>query len=158
MAGGWWRLAVGGWWCLGAVLEVLGLIKKKTSCGQPCGREGVGGRGVYMWPLDPRTSGKRAVFGTHRSHTDRDRERLQTVTARANQLSGVGHGQMRGRAVLKPKKKGFVPPTETNVHGDALCFVATGPSLFQRWAAGGWWRLAVGGPWGPSLTKTEYGF
>ena len=54
-------------------------------------------------------------------------------------------------------------PTETNVHGDALCFMGMGHSLLQRLAVGGWrmavrggcsgwWRLvAVGGPWGLSL-------
>ena len=52
---------------------------------------------------------------------------------------------------------GCVLPTETNVHGDALCFMVMGPSLLQRLAVGGWWlavggwRLAVGGPWGVSL-------
>ena len=29
-----------------------------------------------------------------------------------------------GRAVLKGEKGGFVTPTETNVDGDALCFVS----------------------------------
>ena len=51
--------------------------------------------------------------------------------------------------------KRFVTPTETNVHGDALCSVVMGRSLLQRlavggWrlvAVGGWWRLAVGGWW-----------
>ena len=43
-------------------------------------------------------------------------------------------------------RKGFGPPTETNVHGDALCFNVMGPSLLQRLAVGGW-RLAVGGGW-----------
>ena len=52
-------------------------------------------------------------------------------------------------------------PTETNVHGDALCFMIMGPSLLQRLVVGGWWplaavrgwrfvvrgRLAVGGWW-----------
>ena len=56
------------------------------------------------------------------------------------------------------KRKGFVTPTETNVHGDALCFMAetwaghrTTESVFNNgWrlvAVGGWWRLAVGGGW-----------
>ena len=58
---------------------------------------------------------------------------------------------------------------ETNVHGDALCFLVMALSLLQRLAVGGWrlvavgsrwrlavgsgWRLAVGGPWGLSLTQ-----
>ena len=53
------------------------------------------------------------------------------------------------------KRKRFITPTETNVHGDALCFMVMGPSLLQRlavggWrlaAVGGWWELAVGGGW-----------
>ena len=49
-------------------------------------------------------------------------------------------------------------PTETNVHGDALCFTIMGPSLPQRLAVGGdWWRLAVGGPWGLSLRAVPNG-
>ena len=43
-------------------------------------------------------------------------------------------------------KKHFVTPTETKVHGGALCFVVMGPSLLRRLAVGGW-RLAVGGGW-----------
>ena len=38
-------------------------------------------------------------------------------------------------------------PTETNVHGDALCFMVMRPSLLQRLAVGGGWRLAVVGSW-----------
>ena len=51
-------------------------------------------------------------------------------------------------------------PTETNIHGDALCF------MVKTWARhkttetvlnnGG--RLAVGGPWGLSLIKKNWGF
>ena len=49
------------------------------------------------------------------------------------------------RAVLK-KNKGLVPPTETNVHGDALCF------MVKTWARhntteallNNGWRLVVG--------------
>ena len=61
---------------------------------------------------------------------------------------------------MKKKRKGFVTLTEMNVHRDALCFMAMGPSVLQRLAVGGWWRLvAVGGgwwlavssPWGLSL-------
>ena len=33
--------------------------------------------------------------------------------------------------------KTFVTPTETNVHGDALCFMVMGTSLYQRLAIGG---------------------
>ena len=54
------------------------------------------------------------------------------------------------------KEKGFVTPTETNVHGDALCFMGktwarhktTEAVLNNVWrfaAVGGCWRLAVGG-------------
>ena len=66
----------------------------------------------------------------------------------------------RGGGLSQGKKgpKGFVTPTETNVHGDALCFVAkawarhtaTEAQLNNRWrlvAVGGCWRLAVGGSW-----------
>ena len=45
-------------------------------------------------------------------------------------------------------RKGFVTPTERNVHRDALRFMVMGPSLLQknwRLAVGGWRRLAVGG-------------
>ena len=31
-----------------------------------------------------------------------------------------------------------VTPTETSVHGDALCFMVMGPSLLQKLAVGGW--------------------
>ena len=69
------------------------------------------------------------------------------------------------RAVLKggKKRKGFVTPTEGNVHGDTLCFMVMGPSLLLYFstslllyfsilfAVGGWRRLAVGGPWRLSL-------
>jgi len=58
------------------------------------------------------------------------------------------------------EKKGSVMPTETNNHGDALCF------MVKTWARhkttetvlnnGG--RLAVGGPWGLSLIKNNWGF
>ena len=62
------------------------------------------------------------------------------------------------RAVLKEKKGGFVTPTETNVHGDALRFMGktwarhktTETVLNNGWplaAVGGWRRLAVGGWW-----------
>ena len=67
------------------------------------------------------------------------------------------------RAVLKRKKQeGFGTPTETNVHRDALCFMVMGPSLllyFKGWplVAVGGWRLVVGSPWGPSLTKKNLG-
>ena len=48
------------------------------------------------------------------------------------------------RVVLQGRKK---EKSEANVHGDALCFMAIGPSLLQRLAMadGGWWWLAVGG-------------
>ena len=41
------------------------------------------------------------------------------------------------RAVLQREKRTFVTPTETNVHADALCFMAMGSSLLQRLAVGG---------------------
>ena len=58
---------------------------------------------------------------------------------------------VHGRAVLKK----FATPTETNLQGDALCFMVktwathmtTEALLNPGWlaAVGGWWRLAVGG-------------
>ena len=57
------------------------------------------------------------------------------------------------------RRQAFVTPTETNVHGDALCFMVnkwarhktTETVLNNGWrlvAVGGWWRLvAVGGWW-----------
>ena len=64
----------------------------------------------------------------------------------------------RSRAVLKGYEKGFIMPTETNLHGDALCFMVktwarhktTKALLNSGWrlvAVGGWGRLAVGGGW-----------
>ena len=61
-------------------------------------------------------------------------------------------------------------PTEANVHGDAVCFMMGrtqdhGHTIEQwvgvggswRLAVGGSWRLvAVGGPWGLSLTKKDW--
>ena len=38
-------------------------------------------------------------------------------------------------------------PTGKNVHGDALCFMVTEPSLLQRLAVGRWQLAAVGGRW-----------
>ena len=60
------------------------------------------------------------------------------------------------RAVLKEEKKGFVTPTETDVHGDALCFMVktwarhktTETALNKGWrlaAVGGGWQLVVSG-------------
>ena len=60
------------------------------------------------------------------------------------------------RAVLEAKIKGLVMPTETNLHGEALCCTVktwaghktTKAFLNNGWrlpAVGGWWRLAVGG-------------
>ena len=54
------------------------------------------------------------------------------------------------RAVLGGGGGGFVTPTETNAHGNALCFLVMGRSVLQRLAVGGW-RLVVGGPWGLSF-------
>ena len=74
---------------------------------------------------------------------------------------------LSAKAVLKGEGgrggKTFVTPTETNVHGDALCLMVMGPCLLQRLVAGswrlvvvgswwlmafgGWWWLAVGGWW-----------
>ena len=60
------------------------------------------------------------------------------------------------RAVRKAHTKRFITPTETNVHGDALCVMVktwakhktTETVLNSGWrlAVGGW-RLAVGGGW-----------
>ena len=61
------------------------------------------------------------------------------------------------RAIVKEKKGGGgakVTPTETNVHGDALCFMVRAwarhktreINIQQWWAVGGGWRLAVRGP------------
>ena len=79
------------------------------------------------------------------------------------------------RAVLMDKRKrGFVTPTERNVHGDALWLMVkawawawaghktTETVLNNGWrlAVGGWWRLAgVDGWWsfGAVLDKTETG-
>ena len=74
----------------------------------------------------------------------------------------TGHGRPRTRAVLKGgggRRKWFITPTETNVHADALCFMAeawarhktTEPALNNGWrlvaVGGGWWLVAVGGGW-----------
>ena len=64
----------------------------------------------------------------------------------------------------KRKERGFLTPTEPDVHGDALCLIVMGPFLRQRLAVGGWrlaavagWRqLAVGGWW--SLGAVLKGF
>ena len=66
----------------------------------------------------------------------------------------------KGVAVLKGEIKGFPTPTETNLHGDALCFMVetwtrqkTTEALVLvvgggwRLAVGGWWRLGVGVWW-----------
>ena len=58
------------------------------------------------------------------------------------------NARVYSRALLKTwNKEGFVPPTETNVHRDALCSVVMGRPLLQRLVVGGWWRLVVGGWW-----------
>ena len=67
-----------------------------------------------------------------------------------------------GLSLTKNKKrKRFITPTETNVHGDALCFMAKTHDHrngIEQWlAVGGGWRLAVGGPWRLSLTKKNWG-
>ena len=61
-----------------------------------------------------------------------------------------------GLCVFK-KKKRFVTPTETNVHGDALCFTVETWAMHKtmqallnngwRLVVGGGWRLAVDGGW-----------
>ena len=61
---------------------------------------------------------------------------------------------LRGK---KKERKRFVTPTETNVHGDALCFMVktwathktTETVLNTGWrlAVGRWWRLAADGDW-----------
>ena len=60
----------------------------------------------------------------------------------------------RGLSSKRENRKGFVP-TETNLHGDALCFMVktwtrqkTTHKTTLRLVAGGGWRLAaVGGGW-----------
>ena len=74
---------------------------------------------------------------------------------------GGGGVPVEFRDVHKGKEneneKEFVMPTETNVHGEALCFMvntwaihktteALLPNNCWRLAAVGGWRLAVGGP------------
>ena len=55
------------------------------------------------------------------------------------------HGKA-GPPIRKTKdEQGFVPPTETNVHGGTLCFIVMGPPLLQRW------RLAAVGSGYPSV-------
>ena len=52
------------------------------------------------------------------------------------------------RAVLKGKERGFVTQTETNAHGDALCFMVKTWAIHKATETAlnnGWWRLAVGG-------------
>ena len=57
-------------------------------------------------------------------------------------------------ALLKGGGGGFLTPTETNIHRDALYFLVMGPSLLQKLAGGWWlvtvggWRLVAGGWWG----------
>ena len=73
------------------------------------------------------------------------------TTVNPQKRSGPDKFLMRlafARLYLRGKKKEsetFVTPTETNVHGDALCFLVMAPSLLQSLAVDGWWRLAVGG-------------
>ena len=52
-------------------------------------------------------------------------------------------------AVLKTENKGFVTPTETSVHSDALCF--TGKTWAKTQRTGAEQRLAVADPLGLSL-------
>ena len=100
-------------------------------------------------------------------HGSRQKRVAQTITEHAWGMSGASTGHVRGmrstytglrrsRATLKGEKKGFVMPTETNVHGDALCFMVktwatTETALNNGWrltAPGGWrLRLAAGGGW-----------
>ena len=60
---------------------------------------------------------------------------------------GYGHAWVCALSLRggKPKQT-FVTPTETNVHGDALCFMVMGPFLLQRLAVVGR-RLVVGCWW-----------
>ena len=76
----------------------------------------------------------------------RDRRRLPLSFA-------LCHPAETGLSLRRKKKRtGFVTPTETNVHGDALC------SMVKTWAGhkttetelNSGSRLAVGGPWGLS--------
>ena len=76
----------------------------------------------------------------------------------------------RGLSLKGGKRTGFVTPTETNLHGDALCFMVktwarqkTTEALLnsgwrlRRLVVGGGWRLVVprGCPEGLSLTKIK---
>ena len=71
----------------------------------------------------------------------------------------VGCGWWRLAACWIVVGKRFVTPTETNVHGDALCFMVMGPSLLRRLAVGGQRLVVPGGcPSGLSLTKDKTGF
>ena len=68
-----------------------------------------------------------------------------------------GAGGRLGCPVGKKKRKEFVTPTETNLHGDARCFMvktwarhSTTETVLNsgwRWAAVGGWRLVVGSGW-----------
>ena len=67
--------------------------------------------------------------------------------------SGV-HGCTAGLSVRGVGNKGFVTPTDTNVHGDALCFMVNEwqdtrhRSTIEQWlAVGGGWRLVAVGGW-----------
>ena len=76
-------------------------------------------------------------------------------------VARVRQGCPRG----KNNRRRYVPPRETKIHGDALCFVVKTWAELQkygtmvtdggwwRFAVGGGWRPAVGGPWGLSLTR-----
>ena len=49
----------------------------------------------------------------------------------------------------KKKRKGFITPTEANVHGDARCFMAKTwarhktTAAIEQWVAVGGWQLVV---------------
>ena len=63
------------------------------------------------------------------------------------QGSETQRGRSQGCLEGEKRKKEKVTPTETNLHGDALCFMVIGRPLLRRLAVGGWRRLVVGGWW-----------
>ena len=59
---------------------------------------------------------------------------------------GLAVPSLPGQAALKGGGGGgCITPTDTYVHGDALCFLVMGPSLLQRLAVIGGWLSAVPG-------------
>ena len=115
------------------------------------------------WPSgdqeSPREGGAGNRFPNITDQRDRNRDRA---------------GQGRAAGLSLRGKKEFVTPTETNLHGDALCFIIKPRTIHKtteassnngwRLAVGGWrlavggcWRLAVGGGWRSLGAKTSQG-